>query len=272
MTGSLSFRCSNKSIRRLWDNQLDGYEILINRMKTYLELLEESLPKPEHPRYAAWQAYALSGEERAAPVVKILQELAVLPATKILDLGCGDGGHTIALSRTGAMVTAIDIDRASVTRTKTRLTEQNCYASVLLASAETLPLASCSMDVVIAQDMIEHVDDPIRILLEANRVLRAGGFCLISVANRLALANIVSDPHWGLLGVTLMPRWLAAWYVCKIRRRTQHYDVWYIPSRKILFRWLSEAQFGICGEESPPSNPFSDYLVSVISVVAMKVI
>ena len=239
-------------------------------MKTYLQLLEESLPEHEHPRYAAWRAYALSGEERAAPVVKTLQGLVDLPASKVLDLGCGDGGLTIAVSRAGAVVTAIDIDHASVTRTHTKLEEQKVTSSVVLASAESLPLASRSMDVVIAQDMIEHVCNPVRILREINRVLRVGGLCLISAANRLAWMNIVSDPHWGLAGVTLMPRWLATWYVCKVRRCTQHYDVWHLPSRLVLSRWLRAANLKLRNEETQSHNLFSDFCQSVISIIAFK--
>ena len=240
-------------------------------MKPYLQLLEESLPAPDHPRYAAWRAYALSSEERAAPAVKALQRLIDIPGASVLDLGCGDGGYTTALGRAGAQVVAIDIDRASVARTRARLSEQCVSALVTLASAESLPLTCCSLDAVVAQDMIEHVRDPVRVLREVNRVLRVGGLCLISAANRFAWASVVADPHWGLAGVSLMPRWLAAWYVCKVRRRARLYDVWYLPSRGALSRWLRASNLQLASEPTRSRNPCSDFGQSVISIVAVKV-
>ena len=44
-----------------------------------------------------------------------------------------------------------------------------------LASAEALPLASASLALVISQEVLEHVADPWRAVVEAARVLRPGG-------------------------------------------------------------------------------------------------
>jgi ubiquinone/menaquinone biosynthesis C-methylase UbiE len=239
-------------------------------MKTYLQLLEESLPDREHPRYAIWRAYALSGEERAMPIINKIQESIVLTSAKVLDLGCGDGGLTVALKQVGAKVVALDLDLSSTIRTKARLSEKNFPATVTNASADALPIASNNLDVVIIQDLIEHVSNPIRVLMEANRVLKVGGFCQLSVVNRIARTNILSDPHWGLAGVILMPRWLATWYVCKIRRRAQYYNVWYIPTHQKLLKWLKTTNFTICNEESTSCNQFFNFSSSVLSIICFK--
>jgi SAM-dependent methyltransferase len=49
------------------------------------------------------------------------------------------------------------------------------------AKAEHLPLRSNSIDVIVATDILEHLDDDIAALQEFHRVLKPGGFAVITV-------------------------------------------------------------------------------------------
>jgi ubiquinone/menaquinone biosynthesis C-methylase UbiE len=66
-----------------------------------------------------------------------------------------------------------------------------------LGHVEKLPFDNVSFDVVLATDIIEHVDDDNRALAEIARVLRPGGKVLITVPAFQAL--------WGLQDEVALP-------------------------------------------------------------------
>jgi SAM-dependent methyltransferase len=51
----------------------------------------------------------------------------------------------------------------------------------LVADGAHIPLASGAMDTVVCLETLEHVPDPLAVAYELSRVLRAGGFLLLSV-------------------------------------------------------------------------------------------
>jgi SAM-dependent methyltransferase len=55
------------------------------------------------------------------------------------------------------------------------------------ASAESVPLPDASQDFVISSHVLEHLPDPIRALIEWDRLLRPGGICFIIHPLRNAL-------------------------------------------------------------------------------------
>lgn len=58
-------------------------------------------------------------------------------------------------------------------------------ASVVQGSAESMPLPDASQDLVLMESVLEHVDSPLRSLMEMHRVLRPGGVLYIYTTNRL---------------------------------------------------------------------------------------
>ena len=66
-------------------------------------------------------------------------------------------------------------------------------ALYLAVSAECLPLLSGSVDVVIARNSLDHVDDPRAVLREAQRVLRSAGALILNFD--VDHAPTVAEPH-----------------------------------------------------------------------------
>lgn len=93
----------------------------------------------------------------------------------LLDLGCGTGRTTQALSRFGT-VWGVDADPEAV-----RFCRERGLAEVQLLTDWRLPFADDSFDLVTALDVIEHVDDDEAIVREVGRVLRPGGTALLTV-------------------------------------------------------------------------------------------
>ena len=57
--------------------------------------------------------------------------------------------------------------------------------------AERLPLGAASLDVAICVDVLEHVDDPGRVVAEIVRALRPGGLFLFDTINRTRVSWLV---------------------------------------------------------------------------------
>ena len=71
---------------------------------------------------------------------------------------------------------------------------------------QNLHFSKKSFDAVILQDTLEHVENPSILLNEIARVLKPGGLAYITTPNRLSVLNILSDPHWQLPILALLPR------------------------------------------------------------------
>jgi 2-polyprenyl-3-methyl-5-hydroxy-6-metoxy-1,4-benzoquinol methylase len=135
----------------------------------------------------------------------------ILAGQRILDLGCGMGGLSVALSRAGAIVTALDPNADYCEITRLRAARYGLDLTIINSTGERLPLDDGSFDVVVCYDVLEHADSPDDLLREINRVLVPGGKAFLTITNRWVL----KDPHYHLRFVNWMPRHLADHYITK---------------------------------------------------------
>jgi SAM-dependent methyltransferase len=126
-----------------------------------------------------------------------------LPAGALaLDLGCGEGGHTIELARRfGLRVRGFDPVERHLRIARTRLAAEVIAARLPgLADAvsfepgriERLPVESAVVDLVWCHDVLGHVDDLEGALAEIARVLAPGGsavICQVYATDRLEPAE-----------------------------------------------------------------------------------
>jgi 2-polyprenyl-3-methyl-5-hydroxy-6-metoxy-1,4-benzoquinol methylase len=95
----------------------------------------------------------------------------------VLDLGCGTGTGAAMMAASGGAVIAIDIDVDTVARAAEQYPEVVDFRQ---GSAYEIPLPDSSLDLVACFEVIEHVDDPPRVISEIARVLRHDGLLVIS--------------------------------------------------------------------------------------------
>jgi SAM-dependent methyltransferase len=164
--------------------------------------------------------YAMSGD-RGDRCQRFLQHIAHaeargaalagrLPrAGRILEVGCGTGGLLVVAARAGRAIEGVDIASRWLIAARRRLSDHGLSVPLLAASAERLPWPDARFDAIVADSVLEHLDDPARALREWARVLRPGGRLIVWSPNRFTLTT---DPHLGLWGLGWLPRrWLPAY-------------------------------------------------------------
>jgi len=108
---------------------------------------------------------------------------------RLLDVGCGAGFLTNALSLRGYQVTGVDLSIDSLHVAKKYDFTGN--ATYVVGDAYQLPFPDASFDSITCMDFLEHVNDPERVISEISRVLKPNGLFFYHTFNRNLLAYVV---------------------------------------------------------------------------------
>jgi SAM-dependent methyltransferase len=153
-----------------------------------------------------WREDRLWQEDTQAKRLRALErELGTLRDTRVLDIGSGMGGFLVAAARNGVRVAGLEPNSDYCAITRLRAARYDLPPSVAQGFGERLPFASGIFDAVLAQDILEHVRDPMAVLDEIRRVLKPEGVALVTVINRFAWR----DPHYHLPALNWLPRRIA---------------------------------------------------------------
>jgi len=102
---------------------------------------------------------------------------------RVLDAGCGAGYGSAELARMATHVTGIDVAAEAIEYARANYAAENIVFEE--ASATQLPYPDAAFDLVVAFEMIEHLEDWRGFLREARRVLAPSGQLIVSTPNRL---------------------------------------------------------------------------------------
>jgi ubiquinone/menaquinone biosynthesis C-methylase UbiE len=100
-----------------------------------------------------------------------------------LDIGCGEGHNTRLLAWRGARVTAIDIAEDFIACARQTEAEEPLGIDYRVASAVDLPFADAAFDFATGFMSFMDVPETDRVLAEAWRVLKPGGFLQFSITH-----------------------------------------------------------------------------------------
>ena len=106
------------------------------------------------------------------------------PGEKVLDLGCGRGGETLqaaTLVGEDGFAWGLDITPKMIERAQ-ECADQGSIKNVvfLLSSMEKIPLEDASLDAVLSNCAINHVEDKVAVYREIHRTLKSGGRFVVS--------------------------------------------------------------------------------------------
>lgn len=134
----------------------------------------------QHQRYEA--AYQSADSEYGIPDRKIVDQRSGV-GQKILCLGCGAGNDIWFLCKDNEVV-GMDYANSGL---KVAIRHGIKVVTGDLNFNPVLPFKDSSFDVVICKDILEHLLDPLTVLKEVHRILRPGGYCVVSVPNHFYL-------------------------------------------------------------------------------------
>lgn len=128
--------------------------------------------------YSAWQ------ENKDKQFVAVLDNNS---HARVIDLGCGDGIFSVkVMEKIGCKeMWGIDIDDESLRKADNR--------GLIVRESDlnnALPLETKSFDVVVSNQVIEHLFRPVNFLTEIYRILKLNGYAVISTENLSSWDNI----------------------------------------------------------------------------------
>jgi SAM-dependent methyltransferase len=189
-----------------------GYEAALQAYWGLTPELEPALAQGHRKRQLA------EDEAGAALAREVVRRCGSLQGPA-LDLGCGLGGFVAAAASHALAAVGIDAAFRWTAVASLRLRQAGVDAALCCANAEHPPFRPGSFELVVANDLLEHVRDPAAVLEAAARMLRPGGRLYAASTHRYSLAP---EPHVRLLGVGWLPR---SWQSAYVRMRRGHaYD------------------------------------------------
>lgn len=110
---------------------------------------------------------------------RLLEQAAIQPGYRLLEIGCGTGNLAILAKRLNpsADVLGIDPDPKALSRARKKVRQAGVQLEFCEAFTEELPLADGSIDKVLSAFMLHHIPPNSRLaaLSEVCRVLKPGG-------------------------------------------------------------------------------------------------
>lgn len=121
--------------------------------------------------------YQLKSDPYSSHAV-ILSRLGQGRGRRALDVGAADGFLSELLTRQGWQVSALERDPAQAAKARGR-----CHEVIVADLDQAAPKLQGTFDAIVYGDVLEHLNDPLPVLVALNRALAADGRVIVSVPN-----------------------------------------------------------------------------------------
>jgi len=99
---------------------------------------------------------------------------------RILHVGCGEGEYDSHIAEYCGKLDSVDINPKDIEYAQ-NLNAQNTKICHAVENAEDLSFKDGSFDSVVCIDILEHVGNPVKVIKEMSRVLKKGGYLILTV-------------------------------------------------------------------------------------------
>ena len=127
---------------------------------------------------------------------------------RMMDLGAGLGMLSEEAAVRGANPIAVEPGSGYREIALARI-RRGGRGAVIAAVGENLPFPENSFDMIISLEVLEHVEDPAAMLREVFRILRPGGWFLLTCPNYLSFREV----HYNVVWLPLLPKSLGSLYL-----------------------------------------------------------
>lgn len=165
---------------------------------------------------------------KAAKVIAVCRDYSSRPLNELvaLDLGASTSIMTGYFAQHFKRIIALDVDDVGLKSGKQNT--QNTNIDYLCSDGTNSALKDGSVDVIICNQVYEHVEDQPGLVSEINRLLSPDGFCYFGAGNRF----VFIEGHYFLPCLSWMPLWMSHLYLRLMGRKVK-YDVYLLSLRNL---------------------------------------
>lgn len=225
--------------------------------------------------YAAYIDYQVHEAQRAIP---FLSRFFCVQGARVLDIGTGRGGKSIAFALQGMNMIALDLDQAALELGAQTAAGRHAQINFLAGDGTCLPFPDSFFDAVLLDSMIEHVHDPLALLQECKRVLKRGGIVFVVFPPFYGplsghIDDFVMIPWFHLLPCAIIKRFLMARsQSIGILTPREAYEVYTTLNGLTIFkfrRFVQRVGFGIDYWQVRPflTHPGTRFAVGLVSAL-----
>jgi 2-polyprenyl-6-hydroxyphenyl methylase/3-demethylubiquinone-9 3-methyltransferase len=164
-----------------------------------------------------------------------------LQGLRILDIGCGGGILSEAMTRLGARVTGVDVVEKNIHIARLHALQSGLNIDYRADTAEALAGSGEQFDMVLNMEVVEHVADLPGFMQACTALVRPGGLMSVATINRTPIAWLVA-----IVGAEYVLRWLP--------KGTHEYHKLRRPPEVIAP--LEDAGFTVLAQTGVRVNPF----------------
>jgi 2-polyprenyl-3-methyl-5-hydroxy-6-metoxy-1,4-benzoquinol methylase len=208
-----------------------------------------------HPMVALFWKYAMTSVDRGEMAVRILRQYRAVSGARFLDVGTAYGGFPIAFAEAGASeALGIESDPQLIALAHELLKDCPCSARIIKGDAMDSEFMRSlgDFDIITCNDVIEHVDDAWKLVRHLSFCLRPDGILWLEMPNSRSQGQVVKDGHYGLFGISLLPRAEAAAY--HHQKFPQEYAVGEYYSLDQYLRAFEHEGLRVVCTDSPKAN------------------
>lgn len=122
---------------------------------------------------------------------------------RLVDIGCGGGLLSEPMARLGATVTGVDASESTIPVAQIHAAQMGLTIDYRQTTAEVLAQEGKEFDVVLAMEIVEHVESPQAFIATLASLLAPGGLVIMSTLNRTPQSFAKA-----IIGAERILRWL----------------------------------------------------------------
>ncbi|MEP7029543.1 MAG: bifunctional 2-polyprenyl-6-hydroxyphenol methylase/3-demethylubiquinol 3-O-methyltransferase UbiG [Pseudolabrys sp.] len=182
-------------------------------------------------------------DQAAKRFARAPKKLDCLKGLRMLDIGCGGGILSEPLARLGADVVGADPSEENIAAASTHAQENDVVVDDQATTAEDLAEKGERFDIVLAMEVVEHVNDMGAFVATCASMVKPGGLMIAATLNRTLKSFALA-----IVGAEYVLRWLP--------RGTHQWDKFVTPNELEIA--LERSGLQVIGERGVIYNPFAD--------------